>query len=43
MVLDDRISIKTPYGIVKLIITEGHVQAYLPYNMNFLGFRDKNR
>jgi len=39
--LYDRITIRTPYGDIKLAITEGFVEAYLPQEMNFLHFRIK--
>lgn len=43
MEMHDRISIKTPYGTVKLIITEGYVEAYIGKGICFLHFEDKGK
>jgi hypothetical protein len=43
MIVHDRITIRTPHGDIKLVVTEGSVDSYAPENMNFLNFVDRGK
>jgi len=43
MILNDRITIRTPHGDIKLVVREGSVDSYAPENMNFHNFIDRGK
>lgn len=43
MIMGDRITIRTPHGDIKLVVTEGSVDSYRPENMSLYNFIDKGK
>lgn len=43
MAMGDRITIRTPHGDLKIVITEGSVDTYRPESMSLYKFFDKGK